>query len=199
MKGSVSPEQRYGYAVDPPFAGVVHRLYGESLLRIQDDMRAAGVEAAYWQDYTALPTWREPTMTQSPSDFDLRLISYKLIEFKQSRSSQIPLLAELAPEQRLDINPKTAAARGLKDGEMALVESHNAVTGETRQVRVRVQYTEGIRPDTVGMPHHYGEVAKHPWTRGQGPTANELMFTGPGYVSNTADQSFQVMVRVTRA
>ncbi len=64
---------------------------------------------------------------------------------------------------------------------------------------MRVHYTEGIRPDTVGLPHHYGEVARHPWAKGQGPTANELMFTGPGYATNTADQSFQVMVRVAKA
>ena len=162
-------------------------------------MQAAGVDEIYWQDYTALPIWRQLTMTQSPSDFDLRLISYKLIEFKQSRSSQIPLLAELAPEQHLDINPRTARERGLANGEMALIESHNAVTGETRQVKVRTHYTEGIRPDTVGLPHHYGEVARHPWAKGQGPTANELMFAGPGYATNTADQSFQVMVRVAKA
>lgn len=199
VKGKVSPTKRYGYVTDPPFGGAVHRLYGESLLRIQNDMRAAGADEVYWRDYTPLPTWRKLTMTASPGEYDLRLISYKLIEFKQSRSSQIPLLAELAPEQRLDINPKTARERGLENGEMALVESHNAITGETRQVNVRVHYTEGIRPDTVGMPHHYGEVAKHPWTRGQGPTANALYFTGPGYSTNTADQSFQVMVRVARS
>ena len=140
-----------------------------------------------------------PTMDKSPSQYDLYLISYKLIEFKQSRSSQIALLAELAPEQRLDINPKTAKARFIENGDEVVVSSHNAVTGETRQVKVKVHYTEAIRPDTVGMPHHYGEVARHPWTKGHGPTPNELMFTGEGYVTNTADQSFHVKVRVSKA
>ena len=197
--GPVKATKRYGYVTDPPFGGAVHRLYGESLLRYQDQMKELGVDEIYWQDYTALPAWRTQTMDLSPETFNLYLISYKLIEFKQSRSSQVPLLAELAPEQRLDINPAAARRRGIEDGDLVLVQSHNAVTGETRDVEVKAHFTEAIRPDTVGMPHHYGEVARHPWTKGQGPTANELTFTGEGYVSNTADQSFQVKVRVAKA
>ena len=196
VKGPVPANKFYGYATDPPFGGVRHRFYGESLLRYRDEMRRRGVGEIYWRDYTPLPTWRKPTMEGSPPEYDLTLISYKLIEFKQSRSSQIPLLAELAPRQWLEINPKTARAKGINDGDEVWVESHNAVTGETRRVRVVARYRESIRPDTVGMPHHYGEVARHPWTRGQGPTPNALFFTGEGYVANTADQSFHVKVRV---
>jgi anaerobic selenocysteine-containing dehydrogenase len=199
VKGPIPAQKFYGYAVDPPFGGVRHRFYGESLLRYRDQMKARGVEEVYWRDYTPLPTWRTPTMDSSPSEYDLYLISYKLIEFKQSRASQIPLLAELAPKQWLEINPKTAQAKGIRDGDEVWVESHNAVTGETRRVRAIARYRESIRPDVVGMPHHYGEVARHPWVKGQGPTANALFFTGEGYVANTADQSLQVKVRVYRA
>ncbi|MBI4233106.1 MAG: molybdopterin oxidoreductase, partial [Chloroflexi bacterium] len=113
--------------------------------------------------------------------------------------SQIPLLAELAPQQRLAMNPKAAEARGIQDGDEVWVESQNALTGETRKIQVKVELTEGIRPDVVGMPHHYGEVAKHPWAKGQGPTPNTLFFTGEGYVANTADNSFHAMVRVYKA
>lgn len=198
VKGPVSAQKYYGYAQTPPFGGIRHRLYGESLLRYRNDMRAKGAEEIYWQGYTPLPTWRQPTMDTSPAAYDLYLISYKMIEFKQSRSTFIPLLAELAPQQRLDINPKTAKARGIKHGDEVWVESHNAVTGETRKVQVQVHYTEAIRPDTVGMPHHYG-MWTHPWSKGRGPTANALYFTGEGYVAESADQSFLVKVRVYKA
>ncbi len=198
VKGPVPPNRYYGYATDPPFGGIRHRLYGESLLRYRQEMQARGVQELYWRDYTPLPTWRSPTMDGSPGEYDLYLISYKMIEFKQSRASFIPLLAELAPEQRLAINPKTAWARGIQDGDEVWVESHNAVTGETRRVKVKVRYTEAIRPDTVGMAHHYG-LWVHTWAREQGPTPNALFFSGPGYVTNTADQSFHVKVRVYRA
>ncbi len=195
IKGPVAAEKYYGYAVDPPFAGALHRLYGESLLRYREQMKAKGAEEVYWRDYTPLPAWRRLTMDSSPPSYDLYLISYKLIEQKQSRTSFIPLLAELTPEQRLDMNPETARTRGIDDGDEVWVESQNAVTGETRRLKVKASLTESIRPDTVGMPHHFG-LWTHPWNEGQGPTPNTIYYTGEGYVTNTADQSFQVKVRV---
>lgn len=194
----VSTKKIYGYAQDPPFGGIRHRLYGESLLRYKEEMRKKKADEVYWRDYTPLPTWRTPTMDGSPAAYDLYLISFKKIEFKQSRSTFIPLLNELAHEQYLEINPRTANTKGIKDGDEVWVESHNALTGETRKVKVKARYRQGIRPDTVAMSHHYG-MWTHPWTKGQGPTPNVLFFTGEGYVSNTADQSFHVKVRVYKA
>jgi hypothetical protein len=75
------------------------------------------------------------------------------------------------------------------------VESHNAVTQETRKVQVRAHYCEGLQPETVGMPAHFGKLP-HPRGKDQGPNTNHLFFTGEGYASHTADQSFQVKVRV---
>ncbi|MFQ5860933.1 MAG: molybdopterin-dependent oxidoreductase [Dehalococcoidia bacterium] len=185
----------YAPAWDPPYGGIRHRLYGESLLRYQKVMREKGVPQFYWRQYTAFPAWVTPTMEQSPRDYNLYLTSHKMIEFKQSRSTFVPLLNELAPEQGLEINPRTAKERGIADGEEVWVESHNAVTGETRRVRTKVRYLEGIRPDTVSLAHHYGFWV-NPITKDQGPTANALFFSGEGYVANSADQSFHVKVRV---
>ena len=197
VKGPVSPAKYYGYAADPPFGGAIHRLYGESLLRYRGEMQARGAGEIYWRDYTALPTWRPLTLDESPSEYDLYLTSYHMIEFKQSRTP-IPLVRELAPTQFLEINPRTAMAKGIQDGDEVLVESQNAVTGETRTARVTARYREMIRPDTVAMPHHYGEHAKHPWLDGTGPSPNSLFFTGEGYVASSADQTFCVKVRVSR-
>lgn len=195
VQGPRSPKKMYGYATDPPFGGVVHRFYGESLLRYREEMKSKGASEVYWQDYTPLPVWRELTANRSPREYDLYLISYKLVEHKQSRSSFLSLLAELTPAQRLDINPATAKRLGVRDGEAVWVESHNAVTGEARRIKVRAHHTEGIRPDTVGMPHHFG-LWTHPVSKGMGPSPNEIYYTGEGYVTNTADQSYLVKVRV---
>ena len=194
-KGRLDPTKRFGYAADPPFGGAVHRLYGESLLKARREMEAKGAGEIYWQDYTALPTWRAPTMEQSPPEYDQYLISYHQIENKQSRTGFIPLLAELTPRQHLDMNPAAARAKGLDDGQEVWVESHNAVTGETRRIKTHVAYTEAIRPDTVGMPHHFG-LWSHPTSNGRGPSPNEIYFMGEGYTTNTADQSFHVKVKV---
>lgn len=199
IKGAVPATKFYGYATNPPFGGAVHRLYGESLLRYREEMQARGVDEIYWRDYTPFPTWRTPTMEGSPEEYNLYLVSFKKIEFKQGRASQIALLSELAPHQVVEINPETAHHLGIADGDEVWVESHNAVTGETRRVKAVATYRQSIRPDVVGMPHHYGEVANHPWAKGQGPTPNQLFFTGEGYVANTADQSFHVKVKVYKA
>ena len=199
IKGKVPAKKYYGYATTPKFAGAYpHRLYGESLLGYQEEMKKLGAGKVYWQDYTALPTWRDQTVDKSPGQYDLYLTSFHKIEFKQSRTP-IPMMTELAPFAVLEINPKTAKERNIADGDKVSVESHNAVTGETRLIEVLVSFREGIRPDTVAMPHHYGEHTNHPSLKGQGPSPNELFFTGEGYVSNTADQTYLVKVRVFKA
>ena len=198
VKGPVSPTKYYGAATDPPYGGVTHRLYGESLLGYQQQMKELAVDEIYWQDYTALPTWRDLIFESSPEEYDLYLTSYKMIEFKQARTP-IPLLVELAPKQFIEINPKTAAERGIEDGDDVVVESHNAITGETRKIEVVACFRESIRPDTIAMPHHYGEHTKHPSLKGQGPSPNSLFFSGKGYVANTADQTFHVKTRVSKA
>jgi len=202
VKGARKPTKMYGYVTDPPFGGALHRLYGESLLDAQRQMRDKGAEEIYWQDYTAFPTWRGLTMDDSPSDYEFTLISYKQIEHKQSRTSFIPLLAELSPGTRLDMNPEAATRLGIDDGDTVTVESHNAITGETRSLSTVAAYCDGLRPDTVAMPFHFG-MWTHPQNkaqrdRGRGASANEIMFTGEGYMTNTADQSFHVKVRVSK-
>ncbi|MDP2952909.1 MAG: molybdopterin-dependent oxidoreductase, partial [Chloroflexota bacterium] len=43
-KGFVSARDFYGYAKTPPFEGIRHRFYGESLLRVQEEMKKKGAE-----------------------------------------------------------------------------------------------------------------------------------------------------------
>lgn len=197
VKGPYDPKKMYGYVSDPPFGGALHRLYGESLLDAQRQMIDKGAEEIYWQDYTAFPTWRPPTMESSPSEYEFYLLSYKQVEHKQARTSFIPMLAELAPGAPIDVHPSAADRLGLAEGDSVTVESHNAVTGETRSLVTRVRLLESMRPDTVGMPHHFG-MWTHPQNKGQGPSANEIYFTGEGYMANTADQSFHVKVKLTK-
>ncbi len=199
VKGPVAATKYYGRATDPPFGGAYpHRLYGESLLRLQQQMKDKGADETYWRDYTPLPTWRPLTASGSPPEYDMHLISYHRIEFKQSRTP-IPLVAEIARRQLLEINPRTAKEKGIADGDEVWIESHNAVTGETRKVKVTASYRESIRPDTVAMSHHFGEYANHPWLKDQGPSPNTLFFSGEGYVANTADQTYLVKVKVSAA
>ncbi len=175
-----------------------HRLYGESLAGYQTDMKAAGVGKVYYQDYTAFPTWRPPTMWKSADKgYKLHLLSHKQVEFKQSRASFVPVLAELAPEQLLLINPTTAKAAGVAEGDAVTITSHHALTGETRSLKTKAHLFDGLRPDTVSLSHHYG-LTSHPSTKGQGSSPNNLFFGDEGYIQCTNDASFHVMVKVTK-
>jgi anaerobic selenocysteine-containing dehydrogenase len=197
LKGDVPADKLYAPAWSPPYGGIRHRLYGDALVRYQKIMKEKGADEIYYRDYTAFPTWRPLTINKSPPEYDLTLISFKHIEYKQSRSSFNPLLHELEPIQSVRINADTAASKGLKDGDEVTVESQNAVTGETKTVKTKVMTTELIRPDTVAMAHHFG-MWVHPVMKEAGPTPNSLFFTGEGYVTNTADQTFHVNVKVTK-
>ncbi len=195
----IPAKKYYAAAWDPPYGGIKYRVYGESLLGYQEQMKQKGLDKIYWQDYTPFPTWREPTMNQSPAEYDLYFVDYKSLPFFHSQATFNPILHEQNPEQRLQMNVETVKAKGLKDGDWVWVESQNAVTGATQKVKVRVQALEGMRPDTVGMYHGFGHWV-HPIAKGSGPASSELYFSGEGYTA-TPDSSTvcRVKVKVTKA
>ena len=85
-------------------------------------------------------------MDESPDEYEFTLISYKLVEHKQARTSMIPLLTELSGTQRLEMNPSAAERLGLHEGDTVTIESHNARTGETRRLTTVLCLTEGSDP-----------------------------------------------------
>lgn len=173
------------------------RIYAEALKRYQDEMKKRGVDKIYWQDYTPLPMWRNPTMEASVG-YNFYLISIKKIEGKQSRTAFIPVLSEIIGEQKVIINEDTARSMGIQNDDWVYVESHNALTGETRRIKVKVETSRTIRPDTVAMFHHFGMWAD-PRSREKGPTPNELYFGQEGYIQCTQDASFHVKVKIYKA
>jgi anaerobic selenocysteine-containing dehydrogenase len=195
----VPANKRYAPAWNPPYGGIRYRMYGESLVGYQEQMKKMGVDKIYYQDFTGFPVWREPTMNQSPAEYDLIFTDYKSLPFFHSQATFNPLLHEQNPEQRLQMNSRTAAAKGLRDGDWVTVEAHNAVTQETLKVKVRVQVLEGMQPDTVGFYHGFGHWV-HPVAKGSGPASGELYFSGEGYTATPSNHSVcRVKVKVTKA
>jgi anaerobic selenocysteine-containing dehydrogenase len=192
--------QWYARLWNPPYGGVKHSFYSEILLRLGRTVAARGVNAPYVADYNPFPTWREPTMDSSLPAYDLILISYKKIEHKQTRTAHNVLLNMLDSESPLLIHPQTAAERGISDGGMVWVESHNALTGQTRTVQARAKVILGIMPGVVAMAHHHGNFS-HPVSRerDRGASPNVVFPSGEGYVDLTGNQAFQVRVRVWKA
>ncbi len=161
----------------------------------------AADEFPYIQDINGFAEWREPTMWNSPDEYEYTLFDYKQIEHKQSRTAQNPLLNELAPQNHIRMNPRDAAASGVEDGDRAVVESHNAVTGDTYQLTGDVMTLEGIKPGTIAIPYGNDTHTKHPAVKAldEGANPNDLFDSTEGYCSWSADQSFHIRVSVEPA
>ena len=106
--------------------------------------------------------WRLPTLYKTVQDknmadkvyekFPLILTSGRLVEYEgggeETRSN--PWLAELQQEAFVEINPKTAADRGIRNGSRVWLSSPTGA-----RLNVQALVTERVAPDTVWMPFHF--------------------------------------------
>ncbi|HKA45403.1 MAG TPA: molybdopterin dinucleotide binding domain-containing protein, partial [Burkholderiales bacterium] len=84
--------------------------------------------------------------------YPLIMTSGRLVEYEgggdETRSN--PWLAELQQEMFIEINPKDANDRNVKDNEYVWVE-----TPSKARLKVKSQVTERVAPGTVFMPFHF--------------------------------------------
>ncbi|HWU83987.1 MAG TPA: formate dehydrogenase subunit alpha [Rhodocyclaceae bacterium] len=106
--------------------------------------------------------WRLPTLFKSVQQkniedkvaekFPLILTSGRLVEYEgggeETRSN--PWLAELQQEAFVEINPKAANDRGIRNDDWVWVRTPTGA-----QLKVRAQVTERVGPDTCFMPFHF--------------------------------------------
>jgi len=106
--------------------------------------------------------WRLPTLFKSVQQkavkdemykkFPLILTSGRIVEYEgggdETRSN--PWLAELQQDNYAEINPKTAADRGIRNGEYVWLSTPTGA-----KLKVKAKVTEGIGPDTVFVPFHF--------------------------------------------
>jgi formate dehydrogenase major subunit len=113
--------------------------------------------------------WRLPTKFKSEQQeaikneaskhYPLILTSGRLVEYEgggeETRSN--PWLAELMQDNFVEINPKAAAARDIKNGDYVWV-----TTPAKAKLKVKAQVTERVGPDTCFIPFHFSG-----WWQGQ--------------------------------
>jgi len=119
--------------------------------------------------------WRLPTLfksvqqkaikDQAYKNFPLILTSGRLVEYEgggeETRSN--PWLAELQQENFVEINPKTAAERSIRNGDFVWVSTPGKnLDGSNVRLKVRAQVTERVGPDTCFIPFHFSG-----WWQGQ--------------------------------
>ena len=110
--------------------------------------------------------WRLPTLFKSVQEknkdigktFPLIMTSGRLVEYEgggeETRSN--PWLAELQQEMFVEINPKTANDRGIRNGEDVWVKTPSMLAlPEFKGIKVKAQVTERVNAETVFLPFHF--------------------------------------------
>jgi anaerobic selenocysteine-containing dehydrogenase len=169
-----------------------HPFYFYHLKEVADGLKAnmakAGAQIPGWdnqQDYfdyfKPIPHWKPNTENVKPAGdpYDMWAINWKTPFYANGVGAPHEnvwledIIANHAPyHNHIWINPKTAAARGIKDGDTIVVESRGGKT------QGPVILTEMIHPEVVGFPgmRGTGTLQQNPIIRvGTGPHYNRLI------------------------
>jgi formate dehydrogenase major subunit len=108
---------------------------------------------AFWRMPTLYKTIQQKNVADKLHEkFPFIMTSGRLTEYEgggeETRSN--PWLAELQQEMFIEINPKTAAEKGIANGSRAWVSSPTGA-----RLNVQAMVTERVGPDTVFMPFHF--------------------------------------------
>jgi thiosulfate reductase/polysulfide reductase chain A len=107
-------------------------------------------EALAKAGYPPLPTWEEPP---APKSDQFYLLTGKGARQTQFGTQNNQLLHKYDDEPGLWMNVKTAAAQGLRNGDMV------EVTSEVGRIYVKLIATQAIRPDCVYMQPGFGHLS----------------------------------------
>lgn len=111
---------------------------------------------------------------------ELCLMTGKTPIHTNGHTQNVKVLNDMMSESPIWINPKTAAKRGLKDGDKVLVKNQFS-SGEAK-----IMVTEGIREDALFMYHGFGHISKGlKRTHGVGLNQSKLLNPADGPVCGT--------------
>lgn len=147
-----------------PFIKARIPVYLEHYLDLGQEVKKMADSAGFtwWDvsDYQPLPDFKPcPSYENKSSDYDLYMVTYRLPYHTFTVTGYNTWLDELTEYTQgydVRINSETAKRKGLKDGDLVWLESEH---GEVTRVKGRIKITEGIHPEVVGIPGHFGHWA----------------------------------------
>lgn len=148
------------------------------------------------KDRVGFPQWVPPRYS---GEGDLFLVTPKTAMHGEGRTANVPQAISIYQpvsggrnEVFLEIHPRTAARRGIRNGDRVRIIS------PIGSIVVRAHLTPASRPDVVTMPYGFGHFAQGRWARGRGQNPSEIIpdVSDPitGLTSN-----YSTLVRVERA
>ena len=150
-------------------------LYAEEVARSRNSYtgkRFSGV--ATWQEETTL-SGRPLRELDPPGEWPLTILTYKGAIQTHSRLASNTILREIQPENWIEIHPDTARAHGLKDGDLAWVETPQG--RRKGRVKVRQGILPGVLTFSVGYGH-WGYGASHLEINGKRLKADAIRAAG---------------------
>jgi anaerobic selenocysteine-containing dehydrogenase len=192
-----------GHAVTPrrtedwyrPWEGLRLRFYIEDIVRARDGLKAKMDEAQVpirhewdWECYQPLPLPLVDPVHQEAKEYDLYAITFKELQLNFGETVGNPWLDDIVfrdpVHATLQINARTGAQRGLKNGDMVQVESpYGRIFGQ-------VSLSQGVHPETVAISNSLSRMAsQHRGVRSGGGHFNELL---PANLKNTDACSSQL-------
>lgn len=160
--------------------------------------------------FDPLPFWYPPLEVQvsDTQAFPLAAVTQRPMAMYHSWDSQNAWLRQIHPENRLHVNPRTAAAAGIADGDWIWVESRWG------RLRCQCAFSDAVEPGTVWTWNAIGK-AKGAWALGDDANESERGFLlnhllsdqlpGPEGLLSNADPItgqagwYDVRVRIRRA
>lgn len=133
------------------------------------EIRSKALEA---KKFPALPSWMPVPEHEKMDADELVLTTFKVNTQVQSRSQNCKWLTELYHTNPAWINPRTAAARGIADGDRI------KVTSKVGSITTTARVTEGVHPGVVAISNHCGH-----WAYGEYASLKK----GATYLDNDAD------------
>ena len=135
----------------------------------------------YWEDLEESP-WNQafprPGLAleyeANAKDYPFIMISYRTIYHSGTgqwthNNPQLRDKVSGSYENPMMVNPVVAQKMGLSEGDKVTLESPSG------SVQVKVKFTEGIRPDCVGLAHGFGSTVGRVATTGEGVASNLLI------------------------
>ena len=195
--------QEHGHAVTKrrpdiwyrPWEGQRLHFYLEYILQQRDTLKKKMEEAGvpfiddwHWEDYQPLPLPILDPLHKEPEEYDMYAITFKDVQLNFTENLSIPWIRDIVYKDPVHmgllINPKTAAAKGLEDGDLIkLTSPYGSIQG-------LVKITEGVHPETVAVSNALTRWVKyHMVVKPGGGNFNRLL---PANLENTCACSGQM-------
>jgi anaerobic selenocysteine-containing dehydrogenase len=178
---------------------------------LRANLEKCGVEIPGWEgnmeavysEFTPVPEWIDSWLTVPSEEFDMICANWKVSVRNLGIGHQDDnmWLREIVENQSFDdyciqINPVTAKAKGLKDGDSVIVESQHG-----GQVEGVLKVTNLVHPEVLGFPGQGGRVSKamNPVAQ-KGVNYNKLLTYKEGFIfGNNGSIAVSSRVKIKKA